>query len=95
MKKLKDFTGDKAFEVVSNLMGHIVDILRVEENRNIEKATRFEMIQTFLSNSPESMRCVFAILSEADVDEFKPSAADIIKYSVELISDDDFISLFC
>lgn len=95
MKKLRDFTGERAFEVVSNLMGHIVDILRVEQNRNIDKVTRFEMMQKFLTNSPESMRCIFAILTESDVDEFNPSAADIMKYTVDLISDDDFISLFC
>lgn len=94
MKKLSEFTGDKAFEVVSELMGPIVDILRVEENRNMERTTRFDMFKTFLANSPDAMRRIFAILCETEEKEFSPTAADIMRYTMLLISDDDFISLF-
>ena len=94
MKKLSEFTEDKAFAVIADLMEPIVEILKVPENREIQGKTRFSMFAGFLKNSPDAMRKIFAILSEEDPETFRCSAAQIARYTMQLISDDDFISLF-
>lgn len=95
MKKLSDFKDGEGIVVASKVLGVIMDILSDRRNmtQKDEKST-VKMFTTFMENSPDKMREIFAILSEQDPKEYHCNGAEAMTNMLLLANDPVVISLF-
>lgn len=94
MKRLKDFTGDEAFAVVNKLLTPCFTVVTNETVSSLKKkgCTLLDYIRCAITEEPESMKEIIAILSECT--DYAPNAAELYTDVLDLISDEDMIELF-
>ena len=95
MKKLSDFRDGKGIEVAANVLAVIMDILSDQKNMAMRhEQNPVKMFTAFMSNSPDKMREIFAILSEVDVSEYHCDGAEALTNMLILANDPVLVSLF-
>lgn len=104
--KLGDFKGERAIEVIADLIEPITNIAEDQSNLQLFRAERLEgesdhemAVRDFKKKIPALLRShksdILTILSVInDIDANELSLMDIIKGTTELVSDKDFMSLF-
>lgn len=94
MKKIKDFEGDAAFEVVAEILPHASEIVRNQENREASRKSAVDFISSAMKNNRENIKAIIAIKSEIPADEYFPNGSEIMHHSIELLQDGDLLELF-
>ena len=95
MKKLSDFKDEKGIEVASSVLAVIMDILTDERNLAMRGETNaIKMFTTFMANSPDKMRRIFAILSETDEKKYHCNGAEAMANMLLLANDPIIVGLF-
>lgn len=95
MKKLSDFKGEKGIEVAADVLEVCLDILANKKNMEQKnKKNPIKMFSSFMKNSPESMKKIFAILSEIDPAEYDCDGAEAMTNMLLLANDPVLLGLF-
>ena len=99
MKRLSDFHGEKAFQVVADLL---VPIGNMAVNANKLKAkikdgddvSQLEFISELLKSNYEDMKTIFAIMNDADPATYDCTAASILLDAMTAFNDPLLAELF-
>lgn len=94
MKKLSEFEGDAAIELVANLLPYIEEIAQNPENSNAKGKSMAFFAATILRNNKESVKAILAALNETPVDEYKITAASIFVDTFTMLNDEALLGLF-
>lgn len=94
MKKIKDFEGDAAFDVVAEILPHASEIVRNQENREAMQKSPVDFISSTMKNNRENLKAIIAIKSEIPANEYSPNGSEIMHDSIELLQDGDLLELF-
>lgn len=95
MRKLSDFKDGKGIEIAAKVLAVIMDILSDQRNLAQKNETNaVKMFSSFMENSPEKMKEIFAILSEADPMKYHCDGAEALTNMLLLANDPVIISLF-
>lgn len=94
MKKLSEFEGDAAIDVVADLLPYIGEIAKNPKNKQANKKSIADFAGSLLKNNKEAVKGILAVLNETSVDEYKITAASIIIDTLTMLSDDALLSLF-
>lgn len=95
MKRLQDFEGNEAIITAAKVLGVIIEILKDPRNAEMKgEQNGAVMFTTFMQNSPEKMREIFAILSEKDPAEYTCNGTEAIFNMMVLANDPIIMSLF-
>lgn len=95
MKRLSDFKGDAGIVMAANVLSVIMEML--VDQRNAAQSTEknpLKMFATFMANSPDKMRKIFALLSEQDVAAYECDGAEAMMNMLILANDPLIVSLF-
>lgn len=104
--KLRDLKGDRAIEVIADLIAPIANIASDQKNLQLFRAQKLEgetdremairdlsqKIPTLLRTHKKDVLAILCAVNGAEPDEL--SLIDIMKGAVELANDQDFLSLF-
>ena len=95
MKRLQDFQGNEAIVVAAKVLGVIIDILKDPKNAVLKgEKNGVVMFTTFMQNTPEKMKQIFAILSEKEPAEYTCNGTEAIFNMMVLANDPIIMSLF-
>ncbi len=95
MKQLSEFKNEQGVIIVAKLLAPISRIvLSMKDNGKKPSGAPIEFISSLLAENPEDIMEIFAILSEVPPDEYECNAATLLKDTVTLASDKEFIGLF-
>lgn len=95
MKKLSDFKGEKGIEVAADVLEVCLDILADKKNMEQKNEKQpIKMFSSFMKNSPENMKKIFAILSEIDPAEYDCDGAEAMTNMLLLANDPIMLGLF-
>ena len=95
MKKPSDFKGEKGIEVAADVLEVCLDILADKKNMEQKNEKQpIKMFSSFMKNSPENMKKIFAILSEIDPAEYDCDAAEAMTNMLLLANDPIMLGLF-
>ena len=95
MKRLQDFEGNEAIITAAKVLGVIIEILKDPRNAEMKgEKNGVVMFTTFMQNSPEKMREIFAILSEKDPKDYNCNGTEAIFNMMVLANDPIIMSLF-
>lgn len=94
MKKLSDFKGDEAFEVVAELLGPITTIATDKDELTKGKKSRVEIAKAIFTEHKEDVKMIISILSETPVDDLDINAASLFKDFLIILSDPELMSFF-
>ncbi len=95
MKKLSDFKDKEGIVVASRVLAVIMDMLADKRNFAMKgEDNAIKMFTTFMANSPDKMREIFAILSEQDVRDYHCDGAEAMVNMLLLANDPIVVGLF-
>lgn len=104
MKKLSDFKGEAAIDVLADILEPLLSITSDEEVKKIrkeaiekkEKLPVYKLVKPALKNHKNDIFEIFAILNECSVDEAKEelTAANLPAMVVSLMSEPEIMNLF-
>ena len=95
MKKLSDFKDGHGIVIASKVLGVIMDIMADQRNMGQRNETDpVKMFTSFMENSPEKMKEIFAILSEQELSDYHCDGAEAMTNMLLLANDPVIISLF-
>jgi len=93
--RLSDFKGEKALDVMVDLMEPIIEIMTDDKVKTPYQAgLRLEAIKKALKGHKKAVLTILALLADKDVEEYEPSMVEIMAGLAELFNDPDVISLF-
>ena len=92
--RLSDIKGDKAFEVLADLLTPIKALAVDEEIREAAEKTYMDGIQVALRKHPKEIRTILAILDLEDPETYEVSLATLPKKAIEVMNDPDIQVLF-
>ena len=95
MRKLSEIKGKDALDVLADVMGDISAICVDSEFEKVRKnSSRIEIVQYLLRSHGEKILHIMAVLDGADPETYEPSLLAIPAALLELVNDEDLISLF-
>ena len=95
MKKLSDFKDREGIVVASRVLAVIMDMLADKRNFAMKgEDNPIKMFTTFMENSPDKMREIFAILSEKDARDYHCDGAEAMVNMLLLANDPIVVGLF-
>lgn len=92
--RLADIKGDKAFEVLADLLTPATNLCADEEFVEAINRTYIEGMQVALKNHPDDVKAMMAILDLEDPETYEITLAKIPKKFMELANDPDVRDLF-
>lgn len=93
--RLSDYKGEKAIEVIADLIVPCTEILSDPEIRkSFESDTRMILVKKILKLHGKSILEIMAILDGEDVETYSPSLVEIPKKLLKILNDPDVASLF-
>lgn len=95
MKQLSEFKNEEGVKVVAKLLSPISNIVRkMKEIGYKPSGTPIDFLSKCLEASTKDVMEIFAILSETPVEEYQCNGASLLKDTVKLASDKEFMELF-
>ena len=92
--KLSEFHGEKALEVIADIIEPVTMIVNDSEVRKASTVTFAKAVSVALKKYTKDVLYVMAILDDADPKEYNPSLVQIPKQLMEMYNDEDLRSLF-
>lgn len=98
-KKLSEFKGDKAFEVIDQLLDPIAQIAQDEEFKKARKnkgASIKTLAHKLIKDHKDEIVTILAVISEQEFDDLRKSISpvDILNGTIAIFSDEDMLNLF-
>ena len=96
MKKLSDFRGEDALEVLADIIEPASEIMTDKELIPLfrSRKTMAKASALVLKRHPKSILRIMARLDEADSETYSPSLIQLPKMLVELFNDPELVDLF-
>lgn len=97
MKKLSEFKGDKALDVIADLIEPCADIFGDEEVQEAynNKENRIKLARLVLKKHRKETIQILSLLSDKPTDEFENvSIIDILKMVVTVFNDNELLDFF-
>lgn len=95
MKRLSDFKDDAGFEMVTNLIPYISEIVQNEDIKKLaDGGTAMDFVAALLRNSRHAVKGILALLNEMSIDEYKVTAASLLIDTILMVNDPDLMALF-
>lgn len=95
MKQLSEYKDTEGIVKASQILSIIMTILSNDKNMAMKNETNpFVMFSTFMENSPEEMKRIFAILSDTDPKEYHCDGAEALQNMLVLANDSIIVQLF-
>lgn len=94
MKRLSEFTGDAAFDVVADLFPYLAEIARNPESRAASTKSNLEFAAALLKHNKAAIKGILARLNEVPVEEYTCTAVSLINDALTLVTDPDLMALF-
>ena len=95
MKQLSEFKNEQGVIVVAQLLNPISRIvLKMKDAGEKPAKNRVEFLSQALAESPKDIMEIFAILSETPVEKYECNAASLLKDTIKLAADNEFMELF-
>ena len=92
--RLADIKGDKAFEVLADLLTPVANICADEEFVDAINRTYIEGMQVALKSHAEDVKTMIALLDLEDPETYEINLAVLPKKFLELVNDPDVKDLF-
>lgn len=92
--RLSEIKGDKAFEVLADLLTPIKALVLDDEVRKAAEVTYMDGIQIALRKHPKELKAILAILDLQDPEDYDISLATLPRKVTEIINDPDLRDLF-
>ena len=92
--RLADIKGDKAFEVLADLLMPVTSLCADEEFVEAINRTYIEGMQVALKKHPDDIKKMMAVLDLEDPETYEITLAKIPKKFMELVNDPDVRDLF-
>lgn len=92
--RLSDIKGDKAFEVLADLITPIKVLATDDEIRKAAEESYIDGLQVALRTHPDEIKAILAILDLEDPDTYEVSLALLPRKMMELWNDPDIRDLF-
>lgn len=93
--KLSEVKGEKALDILADLLEPVLEISADEELvSELQSGSRVKGIQLMLKNHKKSVITMLALLNEEDVNTYEPNLLTLPKTLLELVSDEEVMSLF-
>lgn len=92
--RLSEIKGDKAFEVMTDLMTPIKELAFDDELLAASEDSYFDAVHVALRKHPKALKDILAILDLEDPETYELSLASIITKVMELVNDPDIQILF-
>lgn len=92
--KLSEFHGEKALEVIADIIEPITAIVNDSEVREASTVTFAKAVSVALKKYTKDVLYVMAVLDDTDPKEYNPSLVEIPKKLMEMYNDEDLRSLF-
>ena len=94
MKKLSEFEGDAAFNVVADLMMYINEIKKSPETQKLLKAKDVDVESALFKNNKHAITGILAALSGVPIEEYRFNAYTLIRDFSEAFKDPGVQMLF-
>lgn len=93
--RLSEIQGEKAFDVLAELMSPLEDLSKDKTLRNmIGNVSGFELAKYLLKEHKKEVIEVMAILNEKSIEEFEYNVLTLPKMLIEIITDPVLLELF-
>ena len=98
-KKLSEFKGDKAFEVIDQLLDPIAQIAQDEEFKKAREnkgASIKSLAHKLIKDHRDEIVTILAVISEQKPEDLRNSISpvDILNGTIAVFSDEDMLNLF-
>lgn len=94
MKKLSEFEGDAAFNVIADLMMYINEIKKNPETQKLLKAKDVDVESALFKNNKQAITGILAALSGVPIEEYRFTAYTLIRDFTEAFKDPGVQMLF-
>ena len=92
--KLSEIKGDKAFEVLADLITPIKVLAVDDDIKEASKESYLDGIQVALRKYPKELKTILALLELEDPDKYEITLASLPVKVMEVVNDPDIQSLF-
>lgn len=92
--RLADIKGDKAFEVLADLLEPITVLGQDDEIKEAGEESILRAIQVILRKHPREVKQMIAIMDLQDPETYEITGAVLTRKGIELFSDPDIVDLF-
>jgi hypothetical protein len=97
LKKLSEYKGIEAIEILGDIIEPVNDIMADDELKELIQNTKgntLPVIQYLLKFHAKEINHIMAILEGVPVDEYEPNFLSLPVMLMEILSDKDILSLF-
>lgn len=95
MQKLREIKGEKALDVLADLLEPVCDISTDSELvSELQSGSKVKGVQLMLKNHKKAVLTIFAILNEEDPATYEPNLIELPKTLLEAFNDPELVSLF-
>lgn len=95
MQKLREIKGEKALDVLADLLDPVCDIATDEELvSELQTGSKVKGVSLMLRNHKKSVLTIFAILNDTDPNTYEPNLIELPKTLLEAFNDPELVSLF-
>lgn len=95
MKKLSEFKGEEATNLIGTVLRSICNILKNKENLNAYQENGvIDLIGAALCNTPKEIIKLLAMLNEKTVEEYEVNAAVLVRDAYAMFDDPELLQLF-
>lgn len=95
MQKLREIKGEKALDVLADLLDPICEIVTDEEvTSELQQGSKVRGVSLMLRNHKKSVLTIFAILDDKDPETYEPNLIELPQMLLEAFNDPELLSLF-
>lgn len=94
--KLSEIKGERAFDVLADIMDPVVEIIGDDKVRNAIKAGKPKLLiaKLVMKEHKKSLIEILALLNDEDPKTYEPSLIELPKMALELMNDEELSKLF-
>ncbi len=93
--KLTEFKGEKAIEVIGELLEPISTIAEDEKFKEVRKVgNRAEIVQFIFKKHAKEIHHILAIMNDVDVKDYNPTLVEMFNEVNEAMNDEELLKLF-
>lgn len=95
MRSLTEIKGDNALDLIADLLEPATEIMSDKSVKTAyETGNMASAVKVAIKGHKDAVKLILALLNEQDVDTYEPSVAEIVKGTLQILSDKALQDLF-